>query len=371
VRSGDDCWRGAGRRIIRLIAIWVVVAAVLVARSCLGLTFNLTYDASTTNAPAGFFTAFQAAINFYETNYDDPITINLHVGWGEIDGQSLSPGDLGQSSTFQQGSYSCAQIRAALANDVKSADDATSVANLPATDPTRGASFVMANAEAKALGLLAGNATGIDGYVGFDATASYTFDPANRAVAGKYDFFGLASHEITEIMGRYGLGQNGASSGRYSPIDVFRYLSPGVLDLVKTNGAYFSINGGVTVINTFNGTGGGDLSDWLGSTFDSYNVDLTLGREMAISAGDLTEMDVLGYDRVFGPPLLAIASAGPGSAVLSWSSPSTMFTVETNANLATTNWQIANYTIATSNGTNHSVSISPLPGGRLFFRLKE
>ncbi len=334
------------------------------------LTFNLTYDSSTVGAPSNFFTAFQYAINFYQNACTDAITINLQVGWGKINGQNLSPGNLGQSSTFQQGFYSFSQVKSALAGDAKTTNDAIAIAHLPASDPTGGALFVMANAEAKALGLLSANASGLDGSVGFSSTASYTFDPTNRAVSGKFDFIGLASHEITEVMGRYGLGQNGASSGRYSPIDLFRYLSSGVLDLAPTNGAYFSIDGGATVINTFNGTGGGDLSDWLGLTVDSYDRSLTLGARCDVSAGDLIEMDVLGYDLDIPSPILSVTAHGINSIVISWSSPSSAFTVLTNSDLATTNWHTAGYSITTIDGTNHSVSLAPV-GRNVFFRLKE
>ena len=85
------------------------------------LTFNVTYDASTSSAPAAFFSAFNDAIQFYETKFDDPITININVGWGEINGHSLSPGDLGNSQTNQQGFYSYSQVKTALQNDAKSA----------------------------------------------------------------------------------------------------------------------------------------------------------------------------------------------------------------------------------------------------------
>lgn len=171
----------------------------------------------------------------------------------------------------------------------------------------------MSNGEAKALGLLGGNAPGVDGYVGFLNTAPYTFDPSNRAVVGEYDFMGLAEHEISEVMGRYGLGQNGASSGRYSPIDLFRYTSSGVLDVVPENGDYFSINGGAIAINTFNGTGGGDLSDWSGATPDSYNAFLTRGARLDVSSGDITEMDVIGYDAaVPEPPTLTLVGIAVG-----------------------------------------------------------
>ena len=60
------------------------------------LTFDVTYDLSILlSAPAGFQTAFQDAINLYQTTYIDQITINIDVGWREIDGNPLKPGNLG------------------------------------------------------------------------------------------------------------------------------------------------------------------------------------------------------------------------------------------------------------------------------------
>jgi hypothetical protein len=187
-------------------------------------------------------------------------------------------------------------VKSALIGDAKSAADQLSVANMPTDDPTSGAVFAMSDAEAKALGLVAANAPALDGYVGFNKAAPFTFDPDNRAVAGDNDFFGAAEHEISEVMGRYGLGQNGRKTGRYSPIDFFRYTSPGMLDLVPEFGAHFSIDGGTTQINTYNGPNGGDLSDWTGATVDSYNTGTNLGSESPVSTGDVTEMDVIGYD---------------------------------------------------------------------------
>ena len=265
------------------------------------LSFNVTFDSSTSTAPAAFFTGFNSAVQFLQSTYADPITINMQVGWGKINGQNLSPGLLGQSLTFQQGFFSYAQMKTALTNDSTTNSDAFAVGHLPVADPYGGTNFVMSNAEAKALGLLAGNASGIDGYVGFNSSANWTFDPHNRAVSGKFDFIGLALHEITEVMGRYGLTQNGAASGRYSPIDLFRYTSAGNLALTPVNGTYFSIFGGTTVINTFNGVSGGDLSDWSGATNDAFNASSNSGVLNPMSTGDITEMDVIGYD--FVPPV--------------------------------------------------------------------
>jgi hypothetical protein len=64
------------------------------------LLFNVNYDASLAGAPAAFQPAFQNAISFYQSTYSDPITINIDVGWGEIDGNPLNPANLGQSRTW-------------------------------------------------------------------------------------------------------------------------------------------------------------------------------------------------------------------------------------------------------------------------------
>ncbi|MBV8936556.1 MAG: hypothetical protein JO095_12225 [Alphaproteobacteria bacterium] len=73
-------------------------------------------------------------------------------------------------------------------------------------------------------------------------------------------------------------------------------LEPGNPDLDPENAFYFSIDGGATNINTFNGTGGGDLSDWLGLTPEAFDHALTRGQEAPFTAADLIPMDVIGYD---------------------------------------------------------------------------
>lgn len=309
----------------------LLMACVLPAMPLQAFTINVTYDSSTATAPAEFFTAFDSVAQFYQNTLHDPITINLQVGWGKINGQDLAPGSRAQSATFKL-PYSYAQIRSALISDAKSAADATAIASLPAANPAALDQWLMARGEAKALGLLAGDdtnkhpTTGLsrpDCYVGFTSTTIYTFDPANRAVAGKYDFIGMAGHEISESIGRFGQGQTGIT-GYYAPLDLFRYLAPGTRDLAISSGAYFSIDGGNTVISTFNGSGVGDQNDWAGSTLDSYNFAYYEGQQYDFSPGDLVEMDAIGYDAVPEPAglsLLALpallarrrATTGPGA----------------------------------------------------------
>jgi hypothetical protein len=113
-------------------------------------------------------------------------------------------GTLGESSAIQPGFFHFDTMKSALVNDAKSASDLTSVGYMPASDPTGGATYKLSRAESRALGLMAGDGAGLDGSVGFNSGEAYTFDPNHRALPGKVDFIGVAEHEISEVMGRFG-----------------------------------------------------------------------------------------------------------------------------------------------------------------------
>ena len=170
---------------------------------------------------------------------------------------------MGESETYLAGYYSYSQVRNAMISDARSSADQAAVASLPAADPTGGRRELMSTSEAKALGL--SNYSGTDGFIGFDKSSSWTFDPNHRNVGGAFDFIGVAEHELSEVLGRISdLGT--ISGGTLDPLDLFRYSGPNSRALSPGNGQYFSINGGKTNLDTFNGTGGGDLGDWAGYT---------------------------------------------------------------------------------------------------------
>src|SRR4051794_959973 len=100
------------------------------------MNFNISYATSVNNAPAAFRTAVTSAFQYFQGQFNDPITININVGYGQVNGQSLG-GALGASLTYLN-SYSYSQVKNALAVDSKSSDDATSIATLPAADPIGG-----------------------------------------------------------------------------------------------------------------------------------------------------------------------------------------------------------------------------------------
>ena len=247
---------------------------------------------SVSSAPTGFKTAFQDAVKYFDATFSNPVTVNIDVGWGEVGGSSISAGALGESETYLAGYYSYGQVRNALISDARSAADQSAVASLPAADPTGGRSELMATSEAKALGLT--GYSGTDGFVGFDKSSPWTFNPASRGVGGAFDFIGVAEHEVSEVLGR--MADLGTIGGTLDPLDLFRYSAPNTRALSPGNGQYFSINGGAANLDTYNGTGGGDLGDWAGYALDAFDAAVPPGVVLPLSTADVDVFDVLGYN---------------------------------------------------------------------------
>jgi len=280
------------------------------------LTINLTYDSTVTSLPNA--AAYEAACQYAATQlggyFTDNITINITVTC--VPDQSV----FGMSGFPLVGS-SYAEIRNALISHATSANDHTAITNdVPATDPTGGGNFYVNTALAKALGIIGPSAQS-DGTFTFGAGYSFALDPTHRAVAGEYDFVGVAEHEMSEIMGRSaGLGTDFGDGGPdYIPYDLFRYSGSGVRSIGPGANNYFSIDGGVTNLKTFNfpNGNGSDPQDWAPGTNDACNNASLSGVENDFSTVDITAMDVMGYTTaaapVFtdGPPP---SSANPNTA---------------------------------------------------------
>jgi len=250
---------------------------------------NVTYDASASSAPAQFKTAIASEVQYLESLISAPLTVNIQVGYGEVDGSTLGSSALGESSTvLTPVSYS--SIKTALASI-----DSGAAANLPSSAP---GSMWLSTAEAKALGL-AGASGNIDGYVGFSSSANiFDYDNSNGVSTGQYDFAGVVAHEFTEVMGRIDLfnATVGGTAHSYSLLDLYHYTSTGVHTYTGATSNYFSVDGGATSLKNFNTNSGGDLGDWANSAGnDSFLAFSSSGTVNSVSQADVTEMNALGY----------------------------------------------------------------------------
>ncbi len=258
------------------------------------MQIDVTYDQSLSNLPAGFVTAINYVVNYYDTLFKNNVTINIDVGYGEIDGQALGSDDLGESYAPQYLQESYSSVRATLL-----AHGAPGATALPSSSPLSG-SLYMSQAEAQALGLTSAISTS---YVGFSSDPNmFSYTPNVTPASDQYYFVGVVEHEISEDMGRVSFLNY--QPHEYSPIDLFRYSSPGVRDLT-TGGAgstaYFSINNGTTNLGTWNNqTSNGDLADWYpegpapGGN-DAFNDYRNPGVINAVSSNDITLMEALGW----------------------------------------------------------------------------
>jgi hypothetical protein len=127
-------------------AITPAQAPVAAAQS--GLVINVSYDSSVTSLLTSNVTlyneytnAVQAAVQFFESEITNPITVNINFGWGEVAGNPIDPGASGESSSLSSNFTYAELLTAVQATDTTSTVQTTAVSTLPATDITNGERF--------------------------------------------------------------------------------------------------------------------------------------------------------------------------------------------------------------------------------------
>ena len=99
-----------------------------------GFSINVTYDSSVTSAgnAAAIEGAVAAAVQFYESVFTNPMTLNIDVGFGEINGSPISATDVAMSKTNRiSTTYAAITQRRHLGRSAISADQVAAAAGLP------------------------------------------------------------------------------------------------------------------------------------------------------------------------------------------------------------------------------------------------
>ena len=295
---------------------------------------NITYDSSVTDLDnpgnaaydptlyTEYTGAVRTAVQYYENEFTTPITVNISFGWGEAAGYPVGAGALGASSTYSENYTYADVLAAAKTTETTSLVQRAAVLTLPATDPTGGATFSIATAEARALGLDA-TYNGTDGSAGLNSTDKFSWTQTNVA-SGTYDAVGTVEHEISEVLGRV---DDAGIQNQYTLMDMFRYTAanglsgdepgsavgerdePFVAGYSATAAAsaqagvnsysYFSYDGSTITLQydvPSRVAQGADVADWSDLIAgDSYGYG-DPGTAGPVSTTDLEAMNVLGYD---------------------------------------------------------------------------
>lgn len=317
------------------------------------LVFNFTNSTGNSQADA----AFEQAASLWSSIFTDDVTINISRGFA-----ALTAGLLGSTNNIQN-TYTYSAGRAALVADVSSADDASAASHLQsgsalsllinktATNPNGSGSATpyldsngsannttlrLTNANAKALGLLAGNNSALDGSITFSSSYAWDFNPADGITWGTHDFVGAATHELGHILGFMSgvdvLDRNSPPVKTafnenlftyISPLDLYRYSSQSyaygssIIDwTVDSRTKYFSIDGGANSLGIFaDGANSGDgrqASHWKDNLgLGIMDPSAANGEKITISALDIRALDVIGWNLTPEPPMfLLIGLAG-------------------------------------------------------------
>jgi Ca2+-binding RTX toxin-like protein len=275
-----------------------------------GLQFQINYGAGVSDAVKSMVSS---VTNYLSAHFTNPVTISIDIDWTDL-GSNI----LGQTQNEFYALPGYSTIPAQLAATATSADDASTVAVLPATSPVSNGAWVATQAQLKAWGYT--GFTSPDATITFSSSFPFDFDNSDGVTSGSYDFYGVAAHEITEVMGRI-LWQGSVTFGGqpvYMASDLFKYSNTGSHVFSSgTTAGYFSVDNGATHLVNYNTVVGGDFGDWSSTPNiqDAARAFAPSGTVEPVSDSDLRALDVIGWNRVETASIdLDPSSAGADSA---------------------------------------------------------
>jgi len=311
VKGFDRCFRSLACGV--LAAVVAVVMFCSDAQAFTGLTINATFGAGFTSPEE---TAINAAVTTLEQDITNPITVAINF-------QTMTTG-LGQSSSYYYTPtyyqyYNALELQAtapgaSLTLQTAFASLAMNGGVVPtgssSPNPATGSNQIdISGPQGRMLGLGTSPPPGQYDTV-ISLNTSITSPP--NGLPGNYGLQSVAQHELDEALGIGGPGStidtgNTGSPSKYAAgvLDLYRYSAPGVRSWssVQTTSpyAYFSINGGASVVSYFNQTQGADYADWLSNPIpagfgpqvqDAYGQP---GTNPALGPNELTAFQAIGY----------------------------------------------------------------------------
>jgi hypothetical protein len=183
------------------------------------VTFNFTYSPGVTIQQA---LGFEIAGRIWSHYFNDPVTLNIHIGMGGITQNNVIGGAL--PGIVPNQSYST--VRSRFVADAETTTDQSALLSLPNTStkaaryevvyngtphmmPTQISTLNLTRANAKALGMIAGNNAALDGLIVMSdlsnlsvATSwSYNYSRSNSNASNTLDFLSVALHELGHVLG--------------------------------------------------------------------------------------------------------------------------------------------------------------------------
>jgi len=317
------------------------LSAVSPGRAHANLVITPTFDSTITSDPnaAAIEGTINSAITDLESRFSTPINVSVYFG------ESTDIGALSGNQTTQAYLSYYDYYNALKAVDTAtgaSSAQKTAFASLGAAptgessgNPVNGYNLMeITGPQMRALGLnlltssnVASNGQSYDSIISFDPTQTF---PANPNNGSNYSLKSAMLHELDEALGIGGqgsllsltdfnegdLGEGPGSPGPVGSMDLYRYSAPGVrsFSLYQTNSpyAYFSINGGNTVLSYFNQNGKGqteDYGDWLSDPAipPGYGPQVQdafayPGNNPDLGVNELTALNAIGYSLVVPEP---------------------------------------------------------------------
>lgn len=276
-----------------------------------GLTIIPWFNDSVINDPnaTAIETTINNAISAYQTNFSDPITVNIGF---EID----TSVDLAASGSATPVDVDYVDYLSALATHATTADDKSALSHLPASagNPVTGDPMMTVRCPlARALGLTT-VAPQLDGviYLNIDK-----MNFGNNYDRNNYSLFSACCHEMDEILGFSSAlnhldNYDPAPTGAVAPEDLFRYDVHGNRSFTTDPNAisYFSFEG-IAMLARFNQNEQGDMHDWYSTgphvpqvqdAFAYPGVQIPLGVELRV-------LDAIGFNRALGGRFFRIGAA--------------------------------------------------------------